>query len=182
MRSHSHRKAYALILGLGLTGLAVDKLLLSDSGLGVPASASAMSPAIRADAVIERLNLPAAEQRSLAARLDAIGRMIPDARTTVERSFDMSKLTRPAPAVAIALAEPEEATPRVFTPSEAALFESRHRLEGLMVPRDGVGGVAIVSGRQVRIGDDVDGFRLVELQPRSAWFIGHGGAVVLQLK
>lgn len=129
---------------------------------------------------VDKLLLPAAEPK------EAHGM---DAPARVKSATDPGTLLRPFPAPTSAPAEISDifAWTRlgVVAPSAAAPIESdvafgtNHKIEGVVLgPRP----AAIISGRIVRVGDELDGFRLEAVTADGATFVADQRRVVLAVE
>jgi hypothetical protein len=169
------RKVFLAFLGLALVALAVDRLVLS-SGTLSPKSAAA-APSLAPD--VSRGSVVATASK-------------PHPRLTAGAS-DTAPPTRPAlterlEAVAKAYGCEPECTREAFLPPDAwrvqpqepppppepvpidlaAEFVKKHRLTSILV--GGSTSRAIIDGRVMAVGTEIDGFRLTRLVPQGAIF------------
>lgn len=186
MKITRERKIYLGMLALGLAALSLDRMFSDAPG---PRSASAsvassfsdaadvtgvspvapvtvvpIAPAIQTDSGLQtpRLaqRLAAFGQEHGIAPQDAANAFVPSAQWVDE--------SRTAAAVQMDQAIPTG-------PSEAEQFLHAHKLSGIMADKQG--GLAIVNGKPVALGQSVGGFRLTELHPRHAVFTSTAGEV-----
>lgn len=187
MKLTRERKIYLAILSLGVGALALDRVF--NGGTSPQAASASISSAV-SDAALDAG--PAVARVTLASNPLA-GRRVLDVSqqlTAFSKANDIEAelagdAFQPSPdwladeqaAVrARSTAKPDPAGP---TAEEA--FAARYQLNGVMA--DGQGGIAIVSGRAVALGQTVDGFKLVELQQRKAvWVDGQGRRVEMTLR
>ena len=173
------RTVYAAALGLALVSLVVDRLFLG--GASGPADAAASTSA--APGAPGSATAATAAVAPVAASLDA-GEMLADRLDLIARSHallldDVHDAFRAAPD----WYPPQRAaqgTTDNTAPATVETFPIRHRLMAVL---QGDGGVdrAIVDGRPVRVGQIVDGFRLLNVTTRSALFERDGQTVELQI-
>ena len=181
MKLTKQRKIYLAILALALVALAVDRLL-SPSGGTAPSEARASSDAPAAQRPAPEARKPEAKATAkdapsassvLADRLEEMRR---------EKGLDLAD----AAAVPDAFTAPKswpavsgagQATPRQ---SLAEKFAASHRLEAVMLGSES--NYAVVNGRCLRVGETLDGFRLVAIGKQSATFDSEGLQVRLTLE
>lgn len=155
-------KAYAAVLAAALVALAYDK----GCGSGPPPARAAVPVAeVAAPAAVAGppSDVPATLS-DLAGRLRALG---------VDPAGDV----RDAFAPPAAWAAERRADPAAAAgPADADAFRADHRLTVVLV--GGGPGAAVIGGRLVRVGQAVDGYRLVTVTPRSAHLTGPAGTAV----
>lgn len=179
--AHRGRKACAALLVVALGGLAVDRLFLGGATGPETANAAAGTPSTAA----QGLNLagtlaprePGVAQlvarrlESMRETLDASGQGVPDAFADI---FQVVPYLAQVDAPEI----PDE------TPSrDAAIdrFMRAHRLQMVLVPRDGGEPKAVINGQSLVLGQTLDGARLVEIGSGTVTFELEGQKVVLAL-
>ena len=179
MKWTKERKIYGGLLALGVVALVVDRLSGGPkeaaaqqedaAALVAPnvAGKSAPSKTARisdAGAVLARANI------SLAERLRAAtsGQLVSD-KSVVD-------VFRPSPKWAGAAAGGGDA----HVLSDAERFKLAHRLTAIMM--SGRGSRAIVDGTPLRLGESLDGFRLLSVDPARAILGRNGARVVLALE
>lgn len=187
MKITRERKIYLGMLALGLAALSLDRVLTDAPG---PRSASASVASSLSDAadvtaaspvtpVTVMPTAPAIQPTAgsqtprLAQRLAAFGREQGIAPQDAANAFVPSSQWLDESRAAVA-AQVNEAIPA--GPSEAEQFLHAHKLNGIIADKHG--GLAIVNGKPVALGQSVGGFRLTELHPRHAVFTSTDGEVV----
>jgi pyruvate/2-oxoglutarate dehydrogenase complex dihydrolipoamide acyltransferase (E2) component len=166
-------------LGIVLAAFAVDRVFLSSETTAPrqahaaseplpPAPKAAPAPAVQAPA--EPAAGPA--RPSAASRLKAL------AGAENLDIADFRDAFVPAPAWLAQLKTPEPPV-HVQETDEAQEFAQRHTLTAVFVIPGGGG--AIVNGKTVSVGEELDGFRLVRLSPNSALFQGAKDQVEVSL-
>jgi|WetSurMetagenome_2_1015567.scaffolds.fasta_scaffold135875_2 hypothetical protein len=171
MKLDKPKIAMLALLALAVVGLAVDRLFLTSPATAPqPASASISGPAASlppssatpvvvpavpagADGIVERLRL-AGKGLSLAPAA------LKDAFVPAE-----SWLVKPNPAVT-----PTAVTTAVPVVDSGGRFISEHKLTSVLI--DAGGGIAVVNDKVLRVGQEIDGYRLVRLAPGVAEFTG----------
>lgn len=161
MNNTGKKKVYALVLGLGVIALAVDKLALTDSGAGPQAAYAAGNQT--------RPSPPASDQSAVA---DGAATPIPE--LPFPRSlppFDPAMDRRDLFAIPKSIrerlkpAEPKNAPGADIGtkrgPSGAEGFESRHRVSAVL--SFGGESMAVVDDVRMRVGDILDDCELVEI-------------------
>ncbi|MCX5654453.1 MAG: hypothetical protein NTY65_07380 [Planctomycetota bacterium] len=163
------------VLGMSVIGMLVDWFILPSSDSLAPAKAAASAPAPPAAAApvgaspaaaapakaagAPAASVPGAVRIPLAERLKALALEDRDP-TAIREAF--------APSAAW-LASLEVAKPGgVPRPDSALDFSQQHKLTSIL--RRGSAGSAIVNGKVVEIGEQVDGYRLIGLTADSAVF------------
>lgn len=172
------RKLAVGLLGLALAALVVDRTVLSPAGAeaappaaAAPASTPAAAPAAPATTENSTPGNPRKPaQPSVNERLD---RALSTPKWSTE---ELLGSLRPSPKWA---ADPGS-TGDTGDPSLA--FDKKHQLKAVMGSRDkDENRVALVGGQPLRVGDTLDGMRLVSVGARSAVFEAGSVRVVLSL-
>jgi hypothetical protein len=167
-------------LGIALAAFTVDRVFLSSettaprqahaaSESPPPAPKAAPAPAVRAPAE----PAPGPTCPSAASRLKAL------AEVENLDGADFRDAFVPAPAWLAQLKTPEPVVEVVQEKNEAQEFAQRHTLTAVIVIAGGGG--AVVNGKTVHVGEELDGFRLVRLTPTSALFQGAKDQVEVSL-
>lgn len=163
-------------LALGTLGLAV-AALVADRGFFQPASASAGNPAgeYAVDRTAASSPLPTGTavdlSRSMAGRLQAVAEVL----EVNPLGADMGTVARWRPVEAPVVEEIEPAPVEVQD-----TFASRYRLTGVM-GTGGRGRIILDGNRRLALGDELDGYTLVEVAERSAVFRSGRREVVLEV-
>jgi len=167
------RKIYVGLLALAAIGLIVDRMVLAPSEMAPAESVASPMPsrsedsAPKAPALLQAARQTGARQASgpsLAERLQALAEARDLELANVKNAFRTAEpwgveLRTPKPAVI------QDDTARIEK------FCRDHRLMAVMVASDG--GRAIVDGKSYRIGQQLDGFRLISVTERTAvWASG----------
>jgi len=171
-------KTQKIYLALGVIAVAafvVDRVFLGSGSRGpAPARAAADTPGPAAaqppPAPAPPLAVPRSDRPSLADRLDALAK---DADVDVGRMRDAFV---PPPSWIAVTKSPE---PEVVEPSAAEKFAASHTLTAVLLA--GKGGCAVVNGKVIQVGQEVDGFELVSLARECAVFQGGQERVELRL-
>jgi hypothetical protein len=180
MKLSKSRIAALAALGLAVLALAADRLWIGSGETSPrPAAASsapvatALAPAAPTGSAPAAGNVSAATGRaSVADRLKqlAAGKNL-DA-DGVKEAF------APAESWMVQVAAPpavaEEAAPKPSDPVES--FADTHKLTSVLI--SGSGGIAMVNGKMLRMGQEIEGYRLVGLAPGSATFRSGSGTEV----
>lgn len=174
------RKVLAAVLGLGLTALAVDRLMLG--GASNPAAADAGIPVEAAAYAVPTAGVPAERLPAIETNLDqSIAHRLRD--LAVRRGFTADHVREafvPAESwVPRTPADDEVETSVTPAVDVGAGFKAAHTLSAIM--GSGPTAVAIVDDRPIRIGDRIDGHVLVGVEARSAMFESPAGSVELTL-
>jgi len=182
MKLSKQRKAYVAILALALLALTVDRLFLAGGDSTAGASSAEASPAPSRSTGPptgpDDTSAPAAAPAAIAAmpgpRLAERLR-----RLASTQALDMKRVTDAfaCDAAWIPRAASPEPTTRPSRPVRT--FQDRHALMAVM---GGPRGSAIVDGRCLLVGQELEGHRLISVGERSVVFQGPGGPVVLRLK
>lgn len=162
MKLSTKQKVYASILGLGVTGLIVDRVVLlpqeSAAQLAVPvAAAVALStPVIEAARQLVSASVLSTSTVSIADELD---------RVAEARGFDLVRVPdafQPSSSWSTGQMETEAPAP---DRSAVERFKQDHTLTAVMVTESK--GYAIIDGKFLLIGQEMDGFTLVAVGDRS---------------
>lgn len=178
MKLTRERKIYAGLMVAAISALLADQVFFLDS----PASADAAPvapPLAQAAAVVA---VPAVDSRqleykvtelnaanSLAHRLAAVARQHELTIADVDNAFEPSTTW---------IAEPI-APPPAPLPSPATQFEARHKLTAVVT--NARGGLAMVDGKPLEIGQELEQFVLIAVTPTTAVFRSGDATAVLQL-
>jgi len=160
------------VLGMSVIGFLVDKVLMDSASpktarAAAPAAARVASDRAPAAGLVKlagapQLPAPGATRTPLAERLEAL--TLPDGEPTgIREAF--------APSAAW-LASLDEAKPKpsgAREPDSTADFARQHKLTSVL--RRGNVGSAIVDGKVVEVGEQLDGYRLTGLTADSAVFM-----------
>ena len=181
MKLNTRQMGIAAVLAFGLAALAADRLLLGGGAGSVAGPATADAAALDPEEAVgaPRPAAPApvagraTDGPAVAERLARVARRRGVSADRVDDAF------RP-PTTWFALAPTEDAgsEPEPTGPDRGAFLED-HVLSAVLA--SGQRGVAIVDGRPVRVGEEVDGFHLVAVDRRSARFEAEGQTAVLTL-
>lgn len=175
MELSKRQKSGVAVLAIGLLALVVDRAFLG--GGGAPAGASASSTEAPAELIGEATDPPEADSESpairLAQRLETLWS---------ERNPDMSQardiFSLPAPWLAdVRPATPVDSPPPVQ--DAVTVFAASHQLRGVVIADQG--GCVTVDDHLLRLGDELDGFKLVAIEGDSATFEAGGKQVSLRL-
>ena len=160
MKLSRNQKRYAYVLGACFLALVADRLFLapSDAEAGetgpVTEAPTNVAPTTRAP----RPTTPA-PRKPLADRFD---------RLAEEYEIDLVSLSDPFQVPTEWLPETPDPHPGpIIEPDDPDVktFRENHRLNAVMALESG--GYAIVDGRRLRMGQEIDGFRLTEIRSRS---------------
>lgn len=178
------RKLLAAIVGLGAIALFVDRVMLSDSHTG-PSSAAANALAPDVSSVVVPLAVPQTHEPSAKEAAVKTAPSIADrlAEAARELSAEPSRdAFTPAPGWGGFTSPHAEAPAATATPATGRLqtFADTHKLSAIMAGSGG--GVAIIDGRPLTLGQMMDGYKLVEIQPSAVTFEGVDGRIVLKLR
>lgn len=181
MNLTTSQKRLGLVLMIVVAALIVDRLLPSETPVAASADELLVRPAgSTADAEADRNALRrSADNRSapwgapgVHTRLAALAQLHPP--TGVGR--DPFHLERPRVSVT-PITPPTEDTPRRVSAAEQ--FAARHQLRAII--GTGRGGMVLVSDRMIRLGEGLDGWRLVHIARDAATFESDGVRVILPL-
>ena len=184
MKMTRQRKVYAAVLLLGVGALAADKIFFS------PPSTAAQDPSAMLLASTPHSPAPAAKHAvqpkeanllGLGALADRMRKVAESERLDLGDSADVFR----APASWIQQKQSHEASQATTQPDPGAIFRDRHHLAAVL--RSTHGGIAVLDatsgskGRAIRIGQTLDGFKLIAVGERSATFASASGRVELEL-
>ncbi len=172
------RNAYMIVVGLGVAAVAVDRLFLlpPEEASGEPAPPPpvtstpppAAATATPVPAETTTAPSPVAARVAIADRLEAIALREKLDPARVEDAFE--------PPSAWLMADAGPANPVTST---AQRFRESHNLNAVMAT--GRDGYAIIDGRTLYIGQEMDGFTLVEVHKRTAVLVSGRERVELSL-
>lgn len=175
--SNAHKVLFA-VLALAVLALLIDWLFLGGDATH-PSAASASVGAPPAETAVPPA--PPPEPTAVAdAKPDADGPLLADRLRTAARTLGLDPTnTREA------FAPSEDWLPELRLPGPpqrdpAEDFARQHRLTSVILI--GTGGSAVVDGRAVRVGQELDGFRLVRLTSAGAVFQAGDSQVELRLR
>lgn len=167
MRFTKRQKIMLVVFGVGLVGLAIDRVFVRSQG--GPAAASAGSSPSATASPLPAPDLPAAPQETPAAQ--CLNRLWSD------KEVDFDRVRNPF-SLPLSWSNGTEKPSR--TPLDAgALFAKRHQLAAVVL--DGPRSYVLIDDRLLRPGQDIDGFRLVSVGDLSALFERAGTRVSLEL-
>ncbi len=168
MKLTTSHKAYVGIMLLALAAFAVDRLLLSSGDTRLPSRAEASgqtadrdrpAPDRQAARAASPLHPPVAATPSTAPKPPELAWAGPFEADSIRDAFMPSDSWHPKRSAQRA---------RRDAGLSGAEFAKRHKLTSTMVV--GAGGTITVDGRILRIGQEMDGFRLTHVNSRSAVF------------
>jgi hypothetical protein len=172
MKLNAKQKSVAVVLALCGAALVLDRTLFAPDDAGAaPAPPAAATPAPSGGASSPASDRTAAEaatsrRTALAARLAAMAK---------ERGIDASNAPDafvPSPAW-----QPvEPVSGGIEADLAAEEFRRRHTLTAVMALADR--GACVIDGRSVQVGQSIDGYTLLAVQPRSAIFENSAGVRV----
>ena len=146
------QKRYASVLGACLLALAADRLFLAPEQAEAVTSAPTPPPPAPPSRTVPPV---LASQKPIAALFATIAE---------ERGIDPTKVPD-AFRVPTAWLPRQGPSGSAWDRPDAERFRAAHRLNAVMALESG--GYAIVDGRRLRVGQEIDGFRLVEIRVRS---------------
>jgi len=167
MRFTKRQKIMLVVFGAGLVGLAIDRVFVRSQG--GPAAASAGSSPAAPASPLPAPGRPAAPQETLAAQ--CLDHLWSDKEVDFERVRDPFSLPS-------SWSNGTE-TPVRTSLDPGALFARGHQLTAVVL--DGSQSYVLIDDRLLRPGQDIDGFRLVSVEDRSALFERAGTRVSLEL-
>ncbi len=160
------RKAYAAVLLIAGSALAVDRGFFGVSGAS-PAHAAELGQPLQPTRAVAKAPSKTPATLTLAKRLKQLG--------DVPREVDLLEGT-----LQRAVEIPAKAPPQVDVGEDSRKrFALTHHVSALASKSRGSN--AVVNGRAVRIGEEIDGFRLVDVTRTAAVFHGAGGTIELTL-
>jgi hypothetical protein len=163
MQPQTRKKVLAVVVALGLTAVALDRLMLSDQGPAPAAAAPVVKPAGQTTLVAPLRSSDATPHHRLTQRLDEL-----------DHEGDTSPIADvfvvPADWHAVPPAEVQTPVGPAAGPSAAERFSRAHTLQAVVLPDRGAA-AAIINGRVVRLGDEVAGYRLMRVEPGTAMFV-----------
>jgi len=178
MKLTRSQKMYSSVLGLCLAAFALDQTLLGPDEAGATETPMPVHPApvvsppgVGGNDEVRDFVIP---EFTLASRLEEMAAEYELDPLQVEDAFRPSTSWLPERPV-----EEPVSTDDWESAAEAARFIERHRLSAVMA--NGRAGYAIVDGKRLRIGQQLDGYTLVEVGPRSATLEAHGRRIELTL-
>ncbi len=163
MRLSTKQKVYASVLGLGVTALIVDRVVLlpresaAQSAEPVEPAVALSTPVVEAARELVSASVLSASTVTIADELD---------RVAATRGFDLVRIPdafQPSSSWLTGQMETEAPAP---DRSAAERFKQEHTLTAVMAT--GSKGYAIVDGKFLLIGQEMDGFTLVAVGNRSA--------------
>ena len=178
MKLTKERKLYVGILALAGIGLLVDRLFLApEDAPSNPSSAAAAAIPTRPPVVVPSASTGAAKPAESAGRPSCADRLAKVGRSLPADLSDLRDAFRPSAAwcAAIKTAAPSPSPQQPDKPT----FGQQHQLTAVVV--DGKGGKAIVDGRCLEVGDQLDGFTLVSVGTKTAVFTNGDVRLVLAL-
>lgn len=180
IKMNKQRAILAAVLGLGLTALSVDRLVLDSSQSGPQAAAaSAFAPVPSSSTAGQALETArvalgeaeAAADESLAQRIAAVADEHGVLRLPVRDAFAPGDAWQ-------SNVEPDEPEQRARD-VELQQFARNHQLMAIMSAGDR--GVVVINGRPMRVGQQISGFLLVNVNHNTATFWRDGEQVSLKL-
>ena len=173
------RKALLVLLGLGLTAVAVDRVFILDSSAEGGHYAVAGPQGASPFAAVETAGTPSINVADPAAsgpppvplvdRFEAAAAKHDYDLWNVADAFKVPEFWEQS-------ASTDAAEPPALT---ANAFVRRHRLNAVMVGRGRA--YAVVDGRLLYAGDEIDGYRLISIEERAVTFESHAGTVAIEL-
>lgn len=180
MKLSKRRQISVALLVLGLVALVVDRAVLEAGSTGPAAAAASTTDTgdkgSECEDILAELeaSVPMLEEACMADRLAELAASYPPDGEAVRDAFCPSESwvrpDRPVKAAAAPVA------PR----SMAARFVATHQLKAIMLSSDG--GSAIIGASFVRVGQTVDGFKLLDLTKTTAVLSGYGERATLHLE
>ena len=173
------------LLGLAAVAIVVDRLVQSaPAAAPQPAAASspvsgAAHPAPARPATPTATGTPAAtavQASAIADRLRRAGEGLDMDPMNLRDAFvpPESWLARPP------TPEGHAAAPAAPVADSADRFVREHKLTSVLIDADG--GIAVVNDKVLRVGQEIDGYRLVRLAPGTALFTGGDGGASVRLR
>jgi len=162
------QKVFIAIFLLGLAALAVDRVCLLPQGGPKQASASAFELYGMVVSSEDPVPEPAGQNATLAERLDRLWSDQDVNETALRDPFSLPASWQVGPVVSAPPA-----------PDKAAVFAKTHPLVAVVM--DGQQSYVLINDRVLPLGEQMDGFTLVSVGPKSAVFENEGKQVVLEL-
>lgn len=187
MKLTRERKIYAGLLAVAAVALLADQLFFADGPAAAQAGSAALvvapapvdhpaaMPAATPGIDLGQVDLQLTElntANSLAHRLAAVARQHDLRVNEVGNAFEPSAQWVAAP--------PPPQAPVELPSTRGRDFEARHKLTAVVV--NARGGLAMVDGAPLKVGEQVEGFVLVSVMPTSAMFRSGDVEAVLELK
>jgi hypothetical protein len=182
MKLTRSQKIVLAVLAVAITALVVDRLFLASSATGPRQARASSADAAPAPPEADPVQAPEAAAAAEAAtrfaeRLEAAAERFELDPAAMRDGFTLEaawreELAGPPEPVQQAEAEPQ--------PSPADQFAGAHTLTSVVLTTKG--GSAVVDGRVVPLGHDLDGFTLVRLTQNTAVFEADGEEVELRLR
>lgn len=167
------------VLGLGAVALAVDKLMPGGGQTG-PSTANAASATFVGSTVSDS-PVPRGTGGRDADLLDnSVASQLDTLRRTLGMDLDSTKDAFCPSKTWLSALRPGDCVVTSSDEVRAIDFGRMHELKGIITSGDG--GAAFIDDKYVRIGQIIDGFRLVKLGYRMVVFESNGAEVVLKLK
>ena len=178
MKLTKSQKVYVAVLVTAVAAFLVDRVFLG--GDGPVEQASAAGPGVGA-AEAPRSVPPsgASDAPSVGARLAELQEAHPVDLQHVREAFVPSDAWNQQLRPRQPRQDPSQPSAPAGSSSRADEFVAGHRLKSILHLDDG--GVALVDDKVVRIGQTVDGFKLIELTENAAVFVLHDQRARLQL-
>jgi hypothetical protein len=178
MKLTKSKIAMLALLGVAVVGLLVDRVFLTSSTTAPQAAnASNREPALPVPltVVTPTMSVSSTSTAHIAARLRHAGE---------KTSMDPAALKDAFVPAESWLAKPEQGTPVALTTTPVVdsgdRFVRDHKLTSVLI--DAGGGIAVVNGKVLRVGQEIDGYRLVRLAPGTAEFESGPGGSRIQLQ
>ena len=164
--AESRKKILAVVLGLGMTAIVMDRFVLDYAATGPSAAVaipvqelSGLRGSSLTSAAIQNGDVQSAGVSTLASRLNSIAEeqqlCLSNVPNVLLLPSGWRDRNRPGD-----IASPQR---------RVEAFLSNHQLEAVMTTQSG--GCAIIDGQTVRIADQLDGFKLESVNHRSAVFV-----------
>ena len=168
----------AVLCAVALAILVIDRLQLGSGQFGPETARASFVPEDNTDAKDETIaTLPAAtalsqSRNDLASRLETMAAQHDLDGAPVRDAFQPSE-------VWLSRLGANHSKPAVAAPPVGAGFIKKHKLQAVLLGRDG--GSAIVNNTYLKIGQELDGFELVSIDANSVGFVSGKVRVVLTL-
>ena len=174
------QKVMVAVVGLGVGALLIDRVLLDD-GQGGPQQAQAAAPSHVQRTVPIAPSVPSGTvllDNSLASRLDSVREMLDLDLGATKDAFCPSDVWMAELRPDVAEIKPVQA--EVSHERKGIDFGRSHQLKAVVA--SGANGGAFIDDKYVRMGQLIDGFRLVKVGYRTAVLEADGVQVELKLK